>query len=452
MLLFCLLSRGKNLTKSYDVSNEHHESAVLVGIELGSEQGIGSEESLDELRALTESAGAEVAGVIRQRLKAPDPRTFIGKGKTGEVRELAHAKGASLAIFDDALSPAQARNLENELKIRVIDRSQLILDIFAQRAHTLEGKLQVEIAQLSYLQPRLTRQWSHLSRVRGGGAGGGGVGTRGPGETQLEVDRRRLRERLTRLKTRLREVERTRSIQRRRRLEVPYPTVALVGYTNSGKSTLMNALTDAQVETANRPFSTLDPTIRRLKLPGKMNVMLVDTVGFIHRLPHMLIDAFKATLEEVRTATMLLHVVDASSALAAERMTIVDEVLNEIGASTAPRLIVMNKADLLEDKAGLLENSAHGNGARNFADDTISISALKNKGLDDLLDAIAQHFGGSREEVSVTLPAGRGDLVAMARRDGEVLSEEYRDGVVSMRARVSAPVAGRLRKAANAGD
>jgi GTP-binding protein HflX len=360
------------------------------------------------------------------------------------VRELAQAKGASLAIFDDALSPAQARNLEKELKIRVIDRSQLILDIFAQRAHTLEGKLQVEIAQLSYLQPRLTRQWSHLSRVRGGGAGGGGVGTRGPGETQLEVDRRRLRERLTRLKTRLREVERTRSIQRRRRLEVPYPTVALVGYTNSGKSTLMNALTDAQVETADRPFSTLDPTIRRLKLPGKMNVMLVDTVGFIHRLPHMLIDAFKATLEEVRTATMLLHVVDASSPLAAERMTIVDEVLNEIGASAAPRLIVMNKADLLE-------NPPHRNGARNFADGTISISALKNRGLDDLLDAIASHFGGSREEVSVTLPAGRGDLVAMARRDGEVLSEEYRDGVVSMRARVSAPVAGRLRKAANAG-
>ena len=429
-----------NLTKSYDVSNEHFESAVLVGIELGSEGGIGADESLDELRALTESAGAGVAGVIRQRLKAPDPRTFIGKGKTGEVRELAHAKGASLAIFDDALSPAQARNLENELKIRVIDRSQLILDIFAQRAHTLEGKLQVEIAQLSYLQPRLTRQWSHLSRVRGGGAGGGGVGTRGPGETQLEVDRRRLRERLTRLKTRLREVERTRSIQRRRRLEVPYPTVALVGYTNSGKSTLMNALTDAQVETANRPFSTLDPTIRRLKLPGKMNVMLVDTVGFIHRLPHMLIDAFKATLEEVRTATMLLHVVDASSPLAAERMTIVDEVLNEIGAGAAPRLIVMNKADLLENPQN--ENSAY---------DAISISALKNKGLDDLLYAIASHFGGSREEVSVTLPAGRGDLVAMARRDGEVLSEEYSDGVVSMRARVSAPVAGRLRKAANAG-
>lgn len=386
---------------------------------------------------MTESAGAGVAGVVSQRLKAPDPRTFIGKGKASEVRELARAQGASLAIFDDALSPAQARNLENELKIRVIDRSQLILDIFAQRAHTLEGKLQVEIAQLSYLQPRLTRQWSHLSRVRGGGAGAGGVGTRGPGETQLEVDRRRLRERLTRLKARLREVERTRAIQRRRRLDVPFPTVALVGYTNSGKSTLMNALTDARVEAADRPFSTLDPTIRRLRLPGGMNVMLVDTVGFIHRLPHMLIDAFKATLEEVRTATLLLHVVDASSPLASERMTIVDEVLSEIGAGASPRIVVTNKADLAEHGAN-----------RNSARDAVSISALRGEGLGDLLSRIEAQLGGSREEVTVTLPARRGDLLAMARRDGEVLSEEYRDGVVSVRARVSAPVAGRLRKAA----
>ncbi len=425
------------LAKLHDVANEHHERAILVGIELGTESGIGSEESLEELKSLTESAGAEVVATVRQRLKAADPRTFIGKGKASEVHELARDKDASLAIFDDALSPAQARNLEKELKLRVIDRSQLILDIFAQRARTLEGKLQVEIAQLSYLQPRLTRQWSHLSRVRGGGAGGGGVGTRGPGETQLEVDRRRLRERLTRLRARLREVERTRAIQRRRRVEVPYPTVALVGYTNSGKSTLMNALTDAGVETANRLFSTLDPTIRRLKLPGKMNVMLVDTVGFIHRLPHMLIDAFKATLEEVRTATMLLHIVDASSPLASERMTIVDQVLEEIGAGAAPRLIVMNKADLLED-------ATRGTAAH----DTISISAKNGDGLDAMLEAIARQLGSSREEVSVTLPARRGDLVAMARRDGEVLSEEYSDGLVSMRARVSAPVAGRLKKAA----
>ncbi|HSR58252.1 MAG TPA: GTPase HflX, partial [Candidatus Binataceae bacterium] len=314
---------------------------------------------------------------------------------------------------------------------------QLILDIFAQRARTLEGKLQVEIAQLSYLQPRLTRQWSHLSRVRGGGSGAGMVGTRGPGETQLEVDRRRIREKLTRLRSRLRDVERTRAIQRRRRLEVPYPTVALVGYTNSGKSTLMNALTEAEVEAADRPFSTLDPTIRRLRLPGRMNVMLVDTVGFIHRLPHMLVEAFKATLEEVRTASVLLHVVDASSPLAAERMKIVDGVLEEIGAGASPRIVVMNKIDLVQDGWRAVQGF-----------DTVAVSARTGAGLDELLHTIARFFAASREEVAVTLPAQRGDLVAMARRDGQVLSEEYHDGRVAMRALVSSAVAGRLRKAA----
>jgi GTPase len=400
--------------------------------------GIATEDSLAELGALAESAGAEVAGQIKQKLKSVDPRTFIGRGKTAEVRDLAHERGATLAIFDDALSPAQARNLENELKLRVVDRSQLILDIFAQRAHTLEGKLQVEVAQLSYLQPRLTRQWAHLSRqAGGGGASGGRIGTRGPGETQLEVDRRRLRERLGRLRVRLKDVERTRSIQRQRRLDVPYPTVALVGYTNSGKSTLMNALTEAGVEAAARPFSTLDPTIRQLKLPGRHHVMLADTVGFIHRLPHMLVEAFKATLEEVRTADLLLHVADASSPLATERIEVVDRVLEEIGAGAKPRIVVLNKADLLADPP----HSPHG-----F--ETVTVSALRHEGLDRLLSAIARTFGDVREEISVTLPAARGDLVAMARRDGEILSEEYNDGVVAMRARVSAPVAGRLRKMA----
>ncbi len=355
------------------------------------------------------------------------------------MHEIARERGATLAIFDDALSPAQARNLEKELELRVIDRSQLILDIFAQRARTLAGKLQVEIAQLSYLQPRLTRQWSHLSRQAGGaGASGGRIGTRGPGETQLEVDRRRVRERLARLRVRLREVERTRFIQRRRRLEVPYPTVALVGYTNSGKSTLMNALTGARVEVADRPFSTLDPTIRRLLLPGKVPVMLADTVGFIHRLPHMLVEAFKATLEEVRTADLLLHVVDAGSPLAPERIEIVDRVLNEIGAGSTARMIVMNKTDLVPP--GAMRLSA--------APDTVAVSALRGHGLDELLRAMARWFSAWREEVSVTLPATRGDLVAMARRDGEVLGEEYRDGTVAIRVRVSAPMAGRLRKAA----
>jgi GTP-binding protein HflX len=414
------------------------ERAVLVGVETGAGDGIRIEDSLSELGALAESAGAEVVAQVRQKLKAIDPRTFIGRGKAVEVRELAHNKGATLVIFDDALTPAQARNLENELKLRVVDRSQLILDIFAQRARTLEGKLQVEIAQLSYLQPRLTRQWGHLSRqAGGGGAAGGRIGIRGPGETQLEVDRRRIRERLTRLRVRLKDVERTRSLQRRRRLAVPYPTVALVGYTNSGKSTLMNALTEAGVEAADRPFSTLDPTVRRLKLPGRMQVMLADTVGFIHRIPHMLVDAFKATLEEVRTAELLLHVVDASSPLMEERITVVDQVLAEIGAGDTRRIVVLNKTDLMPTPP----RPPHG-----F--DTVMVSALRNEGLERLLGAIGRAFVMNRQEVSVTLPVMRGDLIAMARRDGEVLSEEYHDGVVAMRARVSAPVAGRLRKAA----
>jgi GTP-binding protein HflX len=413
------------------------ERAILVGVETGNSQGIATEESLAELGALAESAGAEVTAQVQQKLKAVDPRTFIGRGKAAEVRALAHQHSATLAIFDDALSPAQARNLEQELQLRVVDRSQLILDIFAQRARSLEGKLQVEIAQLSYLQPRLTRQWAHLSRQAGGGGGSSGrIGTRGPGETQLEVDRRRLRERLTRLRGRLRQVERTRSIQRQRRIEVPYPTVALVGYTNSGKSTLMNALTGAGVETADRPFSTLDPTIRRLRLPGKAQVMLADTVGFIHRLPHMLVEAFKATLEEVRVADLLLHVIDASSPLADERIEVVDRVLDEIGAGNTPRLLVLNKVDLLEHAPWA---------PRRF--DSVTVSALKREGLDRLVAAVARSFSSLREEVEVTLPAIRGDLIAMARRDGEILREEYADGVISMRAVVSAAVAGRLRKA-----
>jgi GTPase len=411
---------------------------VLVGVETGAAHGIMTEDSLAELNALAQSAGADVIGQIQQKLKAVDPRTFIGRGKTAEVRELAHRQGATLAIFDDALSPMQARNLEQELGMRVVDRAQLILDIFAQRARSMAGKLQVEIAQLSYLQPRLTRQWAHLSRqTSGGGSAGGRIGTRGPGETQLEVDRRRLRERLTRLRARLHQVERTRSLQRQRRLEVPWPTVALVGYTNSGKSTLMNALTEAAVEAADRPFSTLDPTIRRLKLPGKAQVMLADTVGFIHRLPHMLVEAFKSTLEEVRIADLLLHVVDASSALAGERIAVVDRVLEEIGAGNTPRLMVYNKTDLLEHAP-----------YRAQAFDAIEVSALRGRGLERLLAAIARSFSGLREEIAVKLPVMRGDLIAMVRRDGEILSEEYADDVVAMRARVSTAVAGRLRKAA----
>ncbi len=353
------------------------------------------------------------------------------------MRAIARERDATLTIFDESLSPAQARNLERELSLRVIDRTQLILDIFAQRAHSQAGKLQVEVAQLAYLQPRLTRQWTHLSRVSAGAGSGGRIGTRGPGETQLEVDRRRLAERLTRLRRRLHEVERTRDIQRRRRLSVPYPAVALVGYTNSGKSTLMNALTGAGVESASRPFSTLDPTIRRLKLPGGMHVMVSDTVGFIHRLPHQLVEAFKATLEEVRTADLLLHVVDGSSPTQAEQIEVVERVLKEIGAHTIARIMVFNKSDLAP-------TPVHGV----HTGDWIRISALKHKGIEELMAMMAGYFARLREEVSLTLPAQRGDLIAAARRDGQVLSEDYRDGCVHIRALVTRPMAGRMRKAA----
>jgi GTPase len=377
-----------------------------------------------------------VAGELFQNLKEIDPRTFIGRGKVSELRELARERQASLTIFDESLTPAQARNLENELKLRVIDRTQLILDIFAQRAHSQAGKLQVEVAQLAYLQPRLTRQWTHLSRVSAGGGSGGRIGTRGPGETQLEVDRRRLSERLTRLRRRLREVERTRALQRRRRVEVPYPSVALVGYTNSGKSTLMNTLTGAGVEAASRLFSTLDPTIRRLKLPGGMSVMLSDTVGFIHRLPHQLVEAFKATLEEVRTADLLLHVVDGSSATQSDQIEVVERVLKEISADTIARIVVFNKADLADSPLYRL----HSEGA-------LRISALRGEGIEQLVAMMAGFFAKLREEVAVTLPAARGDLIAAARRDGQVLSEDYQGGCVHVRALVTRPMAGRMRKA-----
>jgi len=409
---------------------------VLVATATGGADRFAAEDSLVELGALAESAGAVVAAEVFQNLREIDPRTFIGSGKVAEVREIARERGATLTIFDDSLSPAQARNLERELSLRVIDRTQLILDIFAQRARSQAGKLQVEVAQLAYLQPRLTRQWTHLSRVSAGAGSGGRIGTRGPGETQLEVDRRRLSERLTRLRRRLDQVERTRDIQRRRRLEVPYPAVALVGYTNSGKSTLMNALTGAGVESASRPFSTLDPTIRRLKLPGGMTVMLSDTVGFIHRLPHQLVEAFKATLEEVRTADLLLHVVDGSSPTQSEQIEVVERVLKEIGADKIARITVFNKSDLAEGPIHRLHS-----------DEWIRISALRREGTEQLVSMMAGFFAKMREEVSVVLPAQRGDLIAAARRDGQVLSEDYKDGCVHVRALVTRPMAGRMRKA-----
>jgi len=341
---------------------DYRERAILVGVKHSPAQNsravwFTAEESLEELVRLSETAGVEIAGQTLQDLKGRiNPTSFIGPGKVVEVKDLVQGQGANVVILDSLLSPAQQRSLERTLEVKVIDRSQLILDIFAQRARSLEGKLQVELAQLEYLLPRLTRHWTHLSRL------GGGVGTRGPGEMQLEVDRRRAREHMATLRRRLKEVERTRLLHRKGRIEVPFAIVALVGYTNSGKSTLMNMLTRAGVLVEDKLFATLDPTVRRLDLPDGGQAMLVDTVGFIDGLPHQLIDAFKSTLEEVCTADLLLHLVDVSQPYWKEQMAVVESVLGEIGAGNNPMLTVFNKIDLLPTDSCVQSTQLRGEG------------------------------------------------------------------------------------------
>jgi GTP-binding protein HflX len=404
------------------------ERAILVGTERPKAL-LPASESLDELGRLAETAGVVVAGRTVQALRRIHPATFIGQGKVEGVRAMADEAAAQVVIFDDPLAPAQQRNLEEGVKRKVIDRSALILDIFAQRARSLEGKMQVELAQLQYLLPRLTRQWTHLSRL------GGGVGTRGPGETQLEVDRRRVRERIAQLRRRLSEVERTRGLHREERARVPFPTVALVGYTNAGKSTLMNALTRAGVLVEDRLFATLDPTVRRLRLPEGLTVLLADTVGFIHKLPHQLVEAFKSTLEEVRSADLLVHVVDVAHSSWPEQARVVEEVLGEIGAGDRPMVRALNKTDLLPPGV-----------APPATDDAVPISARTGRGIGDLLGALERRLTVGLERVRCRLPSGRGDLVAWLRRTGRIVEEYYRDGMVTVTALVPPKVAGQLRK------
>jgi len=407
-----------------------HEVAILVGTSSRDAEGISGAESLEELQGLAETAGVVVAGKALQAIQRISPATYIGSGKVDEIGDLAHDLKATVAIFDDPLSPAQQRNLSETLKIKVIDRSQLILDIFSQRAHSLEGKLQVELAQLQYLLPRLTRQWEHLSRL------GGGVGTRGPGETQLEVDRRRVRTRLGALRRRLIEVARTRDLHRRKRAIVPYPMVALVGYTNSGKSTLMNRLTAADTLVEDKLFATLDPMVRRLSLPNGGCALLIDTVGFINKLPHGFVDAFKSTLEEVRTADLLLHVIDASNPQAEEQKLVVEKVLRELEADNTPSVLVLNKVDRLP-------RDQRTTSAR---EGECVISARTGEGVDRLIDMIAERLKEQRQQVRLRFPASRGDLLAQLYRDGTVLHEEYIDGDVEITALVSRKLAGQVRK------
>ncbi len=389
--------------------------------------------SLDELESLTRTAGARVVGSFSQQLKRVSPATLIGQGKIEEIQECLRDVKPDLVIFDEDLSPAQQRNLESAFQVRLIDRGQLILDIFAQRARSNEGKLQVELAQLEYLLPRLTRRWVHLSRL------GGGIGTRGPGETQLEVDRRRVRERIGTLKRRLATVERTRRLQRQERIEVPYATVSLVGYTNSGKSTLMNTLTRAGVIVEDKLFATLDSTIRSLRLPNGDKVMVADTVGFINKIPHSLIEAFKSTLEEVKTADLLLHLIDRTSPLCEEQLRVVGAVLNEIGAGETPYLIVPNKVDVAPDSPFKIPTD---NGAR----EVCPISALTGQGIDRLLEAVGRVLDQGKERARFCLSHAQGHLLSLLRERGRILEEKYREDGIDVTALVTPKLAGQIRK------
>jgi GTP-binding protein HflX len=396
-----------------------------------------ADESIAELRTLAESAGAEVVGEILQRRDRPDAATLIGKGKLEEIAGAAASVNADVLLFDHDLSPSQQRNIEKIIQRPVIDRTQLILDIFARHARTREGQLQVELAQLQYMMPRLAGHGIEMSQL------GGGIGTRGPGETQLETDRRKIARRVRHVEQQLENVRRTRRQQRQRRESAPVATVALVGYTNAGKSTLFNALTQAKVLESPRMFATLDPTIRGVQLPSKRKVLMSDTVGFIRNLPHTLVSAFRATLEEVQRASLIVHVSDASSRLSAEQDAQVEIVLKELEAERKPRLRVMNKIDLLDEEVA---QSLQADALREDSK-TVYVSAAQGTGLDRLLvriDAMIEEDPVSR--IRLRVPQKEGKMLAMLEDKSRIYSRKYRDGAVELEVEAPASVVRRVRE------
>ncbi len=408
------------------------ERAFLVAVDTGEDPGWTAEESINELASLADTAGAEVVGAEWQNRRHVDPNYYVGKGKVDELVAAKSETGYTVLIADDELSPAQQRTIEEHVKTKVIDRSRLILDIFALHARTHEGRLQVELAQLEYQLPRLTRLWTHLSRT------GGGIGTRGPGESQLETDRRIIRERIKKLRERVDQVAEQRRTATRARDRRLMPTVAIVGYTNAGKSTLLNALVGTEVALAeNRLFATLDPTSRQVKLGEGQVAIVTDTVGFIHKLPHQLVDAFRATLEEVSRADVLLEIVDASDRHFAEHRVTVQTVLDELGAGQKPRLLAFNKADLIEAAA---RNGATPGPAISGA---VLISAVTGYGLETLRAELSALLASLWVDVDVAIPYRAGELIARVRERGTV-DLSYRPSDVRVRGRVSPPLAGEL--------
>ncbi len=368
-------------------TREPEERAILVGVEIrGRGNSWSLEDSLEELSQLAKTAGAEVVGVVSQKLSSPTASFLIGRGKLEEIKELKKRTGANLVIFDDELSPAQQRNLEREIGAKVIDRTILILDIFAKRAKTREGKIQVELAQHQYLLPRLMGMWPHLERL------GGGIGTRGPGESQIETDRRLIMRRIQRLKEELEEIRKHRSLYRKRRTKEGIPVLSLIGYTNAGKSTLLNTITKSRVDVEDKLFSTLDPTTRRINLPSGRRVLITDTVGFIQKLPPILVAAFRATLEELEEATLLLHVVDITHPRAYLQGEVVEGILRDLGLIEKPRILIINKVDKLGDE-GIIDELYEKEGYRG---DVVFISAEKGWGIGRLLEVIDRRI----EEIS----------------------------------------------------
>ena len=423
--------RGRRRLTATEVDLEVvRQRALLVGTGIGTRSVEVAEESLAELARLTDTAGADAVEIVLQRRDSPDSRTYIGKGKAEELRESVKALDIDVVIFDDELSPAQQRNLEKIFEVDVVDRVALILDIFAQHAASQEGMLQVELAQLRYQMPRLRGRGGVLSQQ------GGGIGTRGPGETQLEVDRRRIQRRVARLERDLSELVRKRATQRKARMKIPMPNVALVGYTNAGKSTVLNRITEAGVLVENRLFSTLDPTTRRLRLSGGEIVLVSDTVGFVRRLPHQLVEAFRSTLEEVADADLLLHIVDAGAADIVGQVAAVRAVLAEVGASDLPEYMVINKIDTVDD-ATIAE-------VRRILPEATTVSALTGEGISDLLELIASQLRLVSNIVELSVPYTRGDVLASLHREGEVLVEVHEAEQVRVQVRISEAAAGRF--------